>query len=80
MGFENTIVYKIELMVIDPNGEFDKRPNLIIDLIENTKHISPLVMKFESKEIGPWSDEHPLNSRDTMKKAFIELFEKKDVV
>jgi hypothetical protein len=31
-------------------------------------------MSIQSKEIGEWSDDHPLNKKDTAKQAYDELW------
>jgi hypothetical protein len=54
--------YKIELLIID----FDQLgPNEIQLVLEQTKYpnwcIYPNVMKIEERELGEWTDEHPLN-------------------
>ncbi|TXH48107.1 MAG: hypothetical protein E6Q97_25575 [Desulfurellales bacterium] len=73
-------VTKLEIIVIDFNeiGEKD-----IADLIENARYpnrsISPSVISVESKGIGEWSDDHPLNNADTADEFARNLFGKKDV-
>lgn len=69
-------VFKIEVMVID----FDEiGEEQVKGTIENTRYpnhcIAPSVMKMESRDIE-WSDDHPLNMRDTTDEAFEELFGK----
>jgi hypothetical protein len=36
--------------------------------------ISPKVKSIEGREIGEWTDEHPLNKRSTADAAYKELF------
>lgn len=43
--------------------------------IENLRHWYPTVMDVKEAEIGEWSDEHPLNSYDTMTSECKRLFE-----
>ena len=66
--------YKLEVLVID----FDDVGDEVVSLIENARYpndcISPSVMNVEAREIGEWSDDHPLNKRDTMKAAYKGLF------
>ena len=67
-------VFKIELMVLD----FDNiGAEGIKDELENTKYanrcISPTVKGVESRAIS-WSDEHPLNHRDTADEEYRRLF------
>jgi hypothetical protein len=50
----------------------------IREVIEHTKYpnycIGPSVEAIESRDIGEWSDEHPLNSRLTAALEFRRLF------
>lgn len=68
-------VYKIEVMVIDLDdiGETE-----IVDVIENTKYpnhcISPTVKAIESRDIGQWHEDHPLNKADTEATEYQRLF------
>jgi hypothetical protein len=70
--------YKIELLVID----FDEVGSQgIISEIENANYgndcISPRVKSIVEKDIGEWSDGHPLNLRNSCDEAFRNLFDKK---
>ena len=67
--------YKIELLIID----FDEVGSAgIVDEIENAHYgndcISPYVQKVEVRDIGQWSDEHPLNQSDTCDEEYARLF------
>ena len=68
-------VHKITISIIDFDevGEEDIR-----DIIENTRYpnhcISPDIKKFETRDIGEWDDEHPLNQTATCDKEFERLF------
>lgn len=68
-------VYKIEIPVIDFDdiGEYDIR-----EVLENAHYpnrcISPQVKSVEGRDIGEWTDEHPLNNRTTTDAAYRELF------
>lgn len=68
------IVYRLEVMIIN----FDQlsEPDIVTEL-ENANYgndcIRPEVISIEGKEIE-WSDEHPLNRKDTTAAAFRELF------
>ena len=57
-------VYKVTLMVIDYD---DLGAEEIVQAIETVNYpndcISPIVVRSESRDIGDWTDEHPLNSR-----------------
>ncbi len=63
--------YKIEVLVIDfeSAGEQDIRQS-----IENCKYISAHCMNAKQADIGQWSDDHPLNQRDKMHQAYLDLF------
>lgn len=54
--------YKLEILVID----FDEVGDEIVEVIKNQKYpnhcIDPMVMSFQSVEIGEWDDDHPLNT------------------
>lgn len=66
--------YKITLLVID----FENVGAHIPAMIENQKYpnycIAPKVKSVESVDIGEWSDEHPLNKRETANKEYKRLF------
>lgn len=67
-------VFKVEVMVID----FDELGEAEVkSTIETTRYpnycINPSVKKIETREVE-WSDDHPLNKRDTTDKAYAELF------
>jgi hypothetical protein len=67
--------YKIEMLVVDFDevGEQEIR-----DIIENTHYpnrcISPSVKKVESRDIGEWHDDHPLNLKDQADLAYQQIF------
>jgi hypothetical protein len=68
--------YKVEVLIIN----FDElEENEIKDVLENTYYsnhcISPEVLSIESKDIGEWNDDHPLNKKDTRKNEIQRLFE-----
>jgi hypothetical protein len=68
-------VFRVELMVLDHD---DIGSSGIFGAIENTKYpnycISPSVESIDERDIGEWSDDHPLNKRSTASKVFAELF------
>ena len=63
--------YKIELLVVDNEniGEQEIRAAL-----ENTRNIYPEVKSMAAADIGNWSDDHPLNSKDTCDAEYGRLF------
>ena len=67
--------YKIELLVVD----FDEVGEDIIGIIETARYpnhcIDPRVQSIEWRDIGEWSDSHPLNQLPTMKAEFNRLFQ-----
>ena len=68
-------MYKVELMVMDFDG---LGADGIKEEIENTRYanhcINPEVMACEERDIGEWSDEHPLNQRDKADAEYRRLF------
>lgn len=68
-------VIKLEVMIIDTDG---LGADEIKSVIENQKYpnhcISPNVRKIEVREIGEWSDEHPLNHLNTQELEYTRLF------
>jgi len=52
--------YKVELLVLDLNNVGVCEETLCEDL----EYLFPQVMSIESKEIGEWDDDHPLNFGD----------------
>ena len=59
-------VYKIEVRVVDLDQIGEQEIKIVI---ENTRYpnrcISPEVKKIESRDIGEWHDEHPMNNSQT---------------
>ena len=68
-------VYKLEILVIDHDGLGSEA---IRQTIENQKYpnycISPHVKRIEERDIGEWSDDHPLNHRDRAQDEYRRLF------
>lgn len=67
--------YKVELLIID----FDEvGESGIKSLLEDTSFpnrcINPSVMDMQSRDIGEWHDNHPLNFTTTSKSEFERLF------
>ena len=67
--------YKIEILVIDFDGIGEDE---IKSVIENAKYpnrcINPAVMDTKERDIGDWSDDHPLNKYETMAQAYQDIF------
>jgi hypothetical protein len=69
-------IHKIVLTIID----FDEiGAESCREVLENTKYpnrgISPKVHGIETREIGQWHDEHPLNYRATSSAEITRLFQ-----
>jgi hypothetical protein len=69
-------VIKLEVMVIDMDGLGAEEIKFVI---ENQRYpnycILPKVRKMEVREIGKWSDDHPLNHSDKQDDEYDRLFE-----
>ncbi len=63
--------YKIEILVIDNENIGEES---IKEYIKNAKYIYPSILSIKSKEIGDWSDDHPLNKKETFFKTAKDLF------
>lgn len=67
-------IHKVTLLVVDHDGI---GADEVVTVLENSRYpnhcMSPDVMAIETREVE-WSDDHPLNQRDTMEAAFDELF------
>ena len=68
-------VHKVTLCIVDTDevGEDEIRA-----IIENQRYpnwcIHPDVVEFESRDIGEWDDDHPLNQTDAAEAEFRRLF------
>lgn len=63
--------FKIEILVINHDGnEIDD----ITAAIENLRYYHPSVMSVKEADIGEWSDDHPLNKRETSQAVFKRIF------
>lgn len=71
----STKAYKIEILIIDHDMLGEKE---IVKVIENQHYpnrcIMPEIMKIESRDIGIWDDDHPLNSGDKDREEYERLF------
>jgi hypothetical protein len=67
--------YKVELLIIDHDR---LGINGIIHELENVSYpndcIYPSIMNIQERDIGEWSDEHPLNNRYTSEEEYSRLF------
>jgi hypothetical protein len=62
---------KLVLMVIDMDNLGE---DAIVEQIEQCKYIYPEVKSVEIRDIGEWSDDHPLNKRHKSDSEFERLF------
>lgn len=67
-------IHKIIVLVVD----YDDLGGMAVrNVLEEARYpnrcIHPRVMRVESRDVK-WSDEHPLNNRQTQAEAFAELF------
>lgn len=66
-----TKVFKMEVMAImDDDWDEDS----VIAAIENTKYVYPQVKSIQRRDIGDWSDDHPLNKKATAQAEYERLF------
>ena len=68
-------IHRIVMYVID----FDNMgADEVKSTLEHTRYpnhcISPTIAEVQTRDIGSWSDEHPLNQRSTMAAARVALF------
>jgi hypothetical protein len=61
--------YKVEVLVLDHEcvGE-----DGVVYFLENVKYLYPKVMSIQSKEIGEWDYDNPLNRRDEACREYYE--------
>jgi hypothetical protein len=71
--------YKVTLLIID-HDKLGKEA--IVNEIENVRYpnrcLSPRVMSIQSREIGEWHDNNPLNLTHNYKSEFDKLFSNKE--
>jgi hypothetical protein len=65
-------VYRVELLVLD--FENSGKESITIDLEQSGASPYVQVMEIESKDIGEWSDDHPLNISGQQKEEYNRLF------
>jgi hypothetical protein len=67
-------VFKLEVLIFDFDGIGKQE---VISVLEDTNYpnhcISPQIKKVEVREVE-WSEDHPLNKRDTSEQAYKDLF------
>ncbi len=68
----NTKVYKIILQVID-FGDYQSDEEIRYR-IENVKDLYPTIITMESRDLGEWYDDHPLNKKETHLAEFERIF------
>lgn len=68
-------VHKIVLIVVDLDGVGATEAGLLIENARYPNHsISPQVLSAETRDIGEWHDDHPLNRTSTAKAEIERLF------
>lgn len=68
-------VIKLEVMILDMDGLGAEEIKSVMENQRYPNHcISPYVRKMDVREIGEWSDEHPLNHRDKKDAEYVRLF------
>lgn len=63
--------YRVELLIVDFENLGKSE---IEEILQNTKYVYPQVIDIQSADIGEWSDDHPLNSHDTLATEYQRLF------
>lgn len=67
--------YKLEVLVVDFDGVGPDGARVCIEEARYPNRcISPNVMVVETRDIGEWSDDHPLNRRSTAGAYYKQLF------
>ena len=67
--------YKVELLIINHEGLSEEGIKLELNNVTFPNDcLRPHVMTIDSRGIGEWADDHPLNRRDTMVKFYKDLF------
>lgn len=54
--------YRVQVVLVDHEGVGEEE---IASLPSNYRYLCATVFKIEEKEIGNWTDDHPLNRHDT---------------
>ena len=74
-------IHKVVLYILDFD---DVGADGVRDVLENTKYpnhcISPDVAVVETRDIGAWSDDHPLNHSDTQMAEYERVFGTKEPI
>ena len=68
-------VIKLEVIIIDMDGLGAEEIKSVIENQRYPNHcISPYVRKMDVREIGEWSDKHPMNYLDKRESELVRLF------
>jgi hypothetical protein len=63
-------VHRMTILVVDHERMREKD---MAQVVENCRYADPSVLTHESRDVE-WSDDHPLNRRDTQAQAVRDLF------
>jgi hypothetical protein len=68
----NAKVYKIILQVTAV-GDYQSDEEIRY-MLENVRNLYPTIITMESRDLGEWYDDHPLNKKETNLAEFERLF------
>jgi hypothetical protein len=72
-----TPVFKVELLIIDQNGQHGLDEMEVGALLESVRYLYPIVLSIQTVDIGEWDDDNPLNSTmDSLRGEVNRLFPK----
>lgn len=66
-----TKAYKIELLVIDTDHI---GADSITTALENARYVYPKIVSVQARDLGEWTDDHPLNKTDKWQAEYDRLF------
>ena len=67
--------YRVEILAIDFDNDGEKEIEILLNSLR-LPNGSPIVtvMSIAGRDIGEWSDDHPLNDMDKVKAEYARLF------
>lgn len=63
--------YKYEVVVLDFE---DVGIEEITGLLKSGRYITPIILSSKTADIGEWSDDHPINKKNTMQEYCNKVF------